>query len=49
MGNFVLDCYDSMQAYKLLQKNIVYFHIKDALYAGAIVPVGKGEAQIKEF
>ena len=49
MGNFVLDGYEPMQAYKLLQKHIEYFHIKDALYAGAIVPAGKGEARIKEI
>ena len=49
MGNFVLDGHNPMQAYKLLQKHIEYFHIKDALYAGAIVPAGKGEAQIKEI
>lgn len=49
MGNFVLDGYNPMQAYKLLQDYIEYFHIKDALYAGAIVPAGKGEAQIKEI
>lgn len=49
MGNFVLDGYNPMSAYKLLQNHIEYFHIKDALYAGAIVPAGKGEAQIKEI
>ena len=49
MGNFVLDGYNPMSAYKLLQDYIEYFHIKDALYAGAIVPAGKGEAQIKEI
>lgn len=49
MGNFVLDGYNPMDAYKLLEKHIEYFHIKDALYAGAIVPAGKGEAQIKEI
>lgn len=49
MGDFVLDGYNPMQAYKLLQSHIEYFHIKDALYAGAIVPAGKGEAQIKEI
>lgn len=47
MGNFVLDGYNPMDAYKLLGAYIEYFHIKDALYAGAIVPAGKGEAQIK--
>ena len=49
MGNFVLDGYNPMDAYKTLRKHIEYFHIKDALYAGAIVPAGKGEAQIKEI
>ena len=49
MGNFVLDGYNPMDAYTLLEKHIEYFHIKDALYAGAIVPAGKGEAQIKEI
>jgi len=49
MGNFVLDGYNPMDAYWLLEKHVEYFHIKDALYAGAIVPAGKGEAQIKEI
>ena len=49
MGNFVLDGYEPLSAYKLLFDYIEYFHIKDALYAGAIVPAGKGEAKIKEI
>lgn len=49
IGNFVLDGYNPWEAYKLLRKHIEYFHIKDALYAGAIVPAGKGEAQIKRI
>lgn len=49
MGNFVLDGYEPMAAYKLLSDHIEYFHIKDALYAGAIVPAGRGEARIKEI
>ena len=49
MGNFVLDGHEPMSAYKLLSDYIEYFHIKDALYAGAIVPAGKGEAKIKEI
>lgn len=49
MGNFVLDGYNPMDAYNLLKNHIEYFHVKDALYAGAIVPAGKGEAQIKEI
>lgn len=49
MGNFVLDGYNPKDAYQLLQNYVEYFHIKDALYAGAIVPAGKGEAQIQEI
>lgn len=49
MGNFVLDGYDPMAAYKLLSDYIEYLHIKDAFYSGEIVPAGKGEAKIKEI
>ena len=49
MGNFVLGGYRPLDAYALLQPYIAYFHIKDALYRGAIVPAGLGEAQIGEI
>ena len=49
MGNFVLENVEPYSAYQLLQKDIAYFHIKDALSAGAIVPPGKGEAKIAEI
>ncbi len=49
MGNFCLDGFAPYPAYELLSDHIEYFHIKDALSAGAIVPAGKGEAQIKEI
>lgn len=49
MGNFVLDGYDPMAAMTMLQPYIQYFHIKDALYAGAIVPAGSGDACIREI
>ena len=50
MGNFVLEGVDPYpKAYELLKKDIAYFHIKDALSKGAIVPAGKGEAKIKEI
>ena len=50
MGNFVLGGYKPYpDAYKLLSPYVDYFHIKDALYAGAIVPPGVGEASIKEI
>ena len=47
MGNFVLEGVDPYpEAYKLLREHIAYFHIKDALAQGAIVPPGKGDAKI---
>lgn len=49
MGNFVLDGYDAWDAYLLLRDRIDYFHVKDALKTGAVVPPGKGEAKIKEI
>ncbi len=50
MGNFVLEGVDPYPAaYELLKDDIAYFHIKDALSAGAIVPPGKGEAKIREI
>lgn len=49
MGNFVLEGIDPYKAYGMLREYIAYFHIKDAFYAGAVVPAGKGEAQIKEI
>lgn len=49
MGNFTLDGYEPISAYKMLKEHIEYFHIKDALSAGAIVPPGKGEGRIKDI
>ena len=50
MGNYVLEgVYPYPKGYELLRDSIAYFHIKDALSAGAIVPPGCGEASIKEI
>lgn len=49
MGNFVFKGYDPLQGYELLKSYISYFHIKDALAAGAIVPAGCGEACIGQI
>ena len=38
-----------MGNYVLLSDSIAYFHIKDALYEGAIVPPGVGKARIREI
>lgn len=50
MGNFVLEGIDPYpEAYELLKPYIAYFHIKDALAQGAIVPPGKGDARIRDI
>ena len=50
MGNLVLEGVDPYpEAYELLREHIAYFHVKDALRAGAIVPPGCGEAKIREI
>lgn len=50
MGNFVLGGYKPYpDAYILLKDYIRYFHIKDSLYRGAIVPPGCGEASIADI
>lgn len=49
MGNFVIEGADPVDAYELLKSDIAYFHIKDALKEGAIVPPGKGDAQIAKI
>lgn len=50
MGNFVLGGYKPYpDAYNLLLPYIEYFHIKDSLASGAVVPTGMGEAKIFEI
>ena len=49
MGNYVLEGVNPYEAYKLLRDTVAYFHIKDSLYAGAIVPPGRGEADIQRI
>lgn len=49
MGNFLLDGHNPFTAYTVLKDYISYFHIKDSLPEGAIVPPGRGEAKILEL
>ncbi|MBR4058275.1 MAG: sugar phosphate isomerase/epimerase [Lachnospiraceae bacterium] len=50
MGNFVLGGYKPFpDAYDMLKDYIQYFHIKDALYEGAVVPPGCGNGSIGEI
>ena len=49
-ANFVQCKVDTLEALKLLGKDIAYAHIKDALYAdGSVVPAGKGEGHVSEL
>ena len=50
MGNYVLEGVKPYpEAYSVLKDTVAYFHIKDALFEGAIVPPGKGKASIGEI
>lgn len=49
MGNYVLQHVDAWEGYQLQRPYIQYFHIKDALAKGAIVPPGKGEGQVQRI
>ena len=50
MGNFVLEGYKPLEvAFPLLRSYISYFHIKDGLEDGVIVPAGMGNAKIQEI
>ncbi len=50
MGNFVLDGHKPFpDGYELLRDYIKYFHIKDSMSVGAIVPPGCGEACISDI
>ena len=50
MGNFLLEGHDPYpKAYESLKPYLGWFHVKDALRAGAIVPAGKGEACISQI
>ncbi len=50
MGNFVLEgCQPYPYGLGKLKNYIEYFHIKDSLAAGAVVPPGAGEAHIEEI
>lgn len=50
MGNFVLGGFRPYpDAYEKLKDYIRYFHIKDALYEGAVVPPGCGAGEIERI
>ena len=50
MGNYLLCGHEPYpNAYNLVKEYIEYFHVKDAIKSGEIVPCGEGEACIKEI
>ena len=49
MGNFILEKHNPYDAYTMLKDYIEYFHIKDGLANGSIVPPGKGDARIADI
>ena len=48
-ANFIQCSEDTLAAWDMLEKRIVYMHIKDALADGRIVPAGHGEGRIPEL
>lgn len=48
-ANFIQCGQDTLQAWELLRKRIVYFHVKDCVEGGKVVPCGKGIGHVPEI
>lgn len=48
-ANFIQCGQDTLQAWELLQERIVYFHVKDCVEGGKVVPCGKGIGHVPEI
>lgn len=48
-ANFIQCGQDTMEAWKLLKPYVKYFHIKDCLADGSVVPAGKGIGRLSEI
>ena len=48
-ANFIQCGQDTLQAWELLRKPIVYFHVKDCVEGGKVVPCGKGIGHVPEI
>lgn len=48
-ANFVQCGQDTWAAWELLHDRVRYMHIKDALWDGSVVPVGKGDGNVKKI
>ncbi|MDF2699416.1 MAG: gfo/Idh/MocA family oxidoreductase [Haloplasmataceae bacterium] len=48
-ANYIQCGVNTLEAYEMLKDYIVYFHIKDALKDGTVVPAGNGDGNIKKI
>lgn len=48
-ANFIQCGQDTLQAWELLKERIVYFHVKDCVEGGKVVPCGKGIGHVPEI
>ncbi len=48
-ANFIQCGQDTLQAWELLRERIVYFHVKDCVEGGKVVPCGKGIGHVPEI
>ena len=48
-ANFIQCGQDTLQAWELLRGRIVYFHVKDCVEGGKVVPCGKGIGHVPEI
>lgn len=48
-ANFIQCGQDTLQAWKLLGDRIDYFHVKDCVEGGKVVPCGKGIGHVPEI
>lgn len=48
-ANFIQCGQDTLQAWELLRERIIYFHVKDCVEGGKVVPCGKGIGHVPEI
>ncbi len=48
-ANFIQCGQDTLQAWELLKERIIYFHVKDCVEGGKVVPCGKGIGHVPEI
>ncbi len=48
-ANFIQCGQDTLEAWEMLKSYIKYFHVKDAISGGSVVPAGHGEGNLKSI